>query len=269
MAAGAAIDSIVCHELLLFESPRRGLPQGFGQMNKNLVRQIFELRFPPLIGFFDRQSALLDALYSDRKTKRKNFEHWQLGSNRIDVFDADQKRAFFFSFQNCGFSCGDPPTANYLRDQLQKYLRLSLQALGDPLEEILRVGFRETTIVPVEDFNRLRDTLVEVFLRTDNAFFTSLGAPIADLHFPIVFKRGSDSFKITLGPAQKNELEATWGKDSGLPERALYLDVDYYTTEPQTTPDPVTHATNFITKAQAMQNKILTELIAVALAEPQ
>jgi hypothetical protein len=217
-------------------------------MSDNLVRQIFELRFSPFADFFDRRSALLDVLYSDRKTKHKNFDHWQLAPNRVAVFDADHKREFFFSYQNCGFSCADPPTANYVRDQLQKYLRLSLQALGDPLEEVLRVGFRETTIVPVEDFDRLRDVLVKVFLKTDNAFFTSLGASIADLHFPIVFKRGSDRFQITLGPAQKNELEATWGKDSSLPERALYLDVDYYTTEPQMTSEPVTHATNFITK---------------------
>ncbi len=226
-------------------------------MSKTLRRQVFELRFFPLASFFDSKSSLLDELYRDPKTKKKNFEHWQVLDHRITVFDADKSRAFFFSFQNCAFTCLNPPTENYVRDQVLRYVGISLEHFEDKMENIIRAGFRETRIVPIKDFDELSQALTKNFIRTDSPFFQTLGSPVYDLTlFPIIFKHGSNKFQITLGPTKKEELKMLWGEEGDFPDQALFLDVDYYAVQPQVTSDYKTFVGEFLVKARETLAKI-------------
>jgi hypothetical protein len=238
-------------------------------MPRNLRRQIFELRYAPTHNFFDHRSALLDTLYSDRQTRQKNFEHWQLTDNRVDVFDTDKKRTFFVSFHNCGFSCDDPPSNNYAKDQLVKYVRLAFGVIGEYVEEIRRVGFRETQVLAVRDIETLRESLLNRFIRTDDGLFGGINATVSDLQlFPIVFKQGQNNFQITMGPTDKAQLETQlWGSDPQLPEKALYVDIDYYSVKPFVDRTPDRHITEFVTNAQDTQGRILQELSALAEGE--
>ena len=237
-------------------------------MNKVLIRQILELRFFPTHNFFDHRSAVLDALYKDKRTKKKHFEHWRMSNNHIEVFDKDRKRAFFFSFRNCGFRCEDPPTANYFGEQLQKYLGLSFEVLGEYIEGVQRIGFRSKRVIPVIDPGKVRDALVKNFLRTESSFYKAVGATIEDVQlFPIVFKQGSNKFQVTTGPAKAEQLEDLWGKDANLPEQALWLDMDYYAVEPKVQIELPTYIANFLVKAQTAETTVLTEIRRAVLGQ--
>lgn len=237
-------------------------------MNKVLIRQILELRFPPFHVFFDHRSAILEALYKDKKTKKKHFEHWRLSNNRVDAYDKDRKRAFFFSFRNCGFRCEDPPTANYFGEQLQKYLGLSFEVLGEYIEGVQRIGFKSTRVIPVSDLGKVRDAFVRNFLKTESSFYGAVGATIEDVQlFPIVFKHGSNKFQVTTGPAKAEQLEDLWGSDTDLPEQALWLEVDYYAVQPKVQIELTAYIADFLAKAQKAETTVLTEIRRAVLGQ--
>jgi hypothetical protein len=237
-------------------------------MPKELKRQIFELRFSPTHAFFDHRSQLLDVLYWDRQTKKKNFEHWQLTDNRVEVFDADRNRTFFFSYQNCGFSCENAPTDHYAKDQLIKYVRLAFGVVGEYIEEIRRVGFRDTRIFPVRDFDILATSLTGRFLKTDDPLFASLNASVIDVQlFPIIFKQGKNSFQITVGPTKKQQLaQQLWGDDPNLPEQALWVDVDYYAVQPAAD-DVDKYVSEFLNKSHETQASVFQAFSELIKAE--
>lgn len=232
----------------------------------NLKRQVFELRFAPTHAFFDHRSQLLDVLYWDKQTKKKNFEHWQLNDNRIDVFDADNKRRFFFTFHNCGFSCENAPTENYVKEQLSKFVKLSFGVLGKYIEEVRRIGFRDTRIYPVRDFDALTVLLLKRFVKTDDRIFRELNASFTDLQlFPLIFKQGKNGFQITLGPTKKEQLAGQlWGADPDLPEQSLFVDVDYYAIQPAVGEGVDRYVSEFLNKAHETQQKIFQEMTALA-----
>lgn len=227
-------------------------------MDKPLKRDTFELRFFPIAAFFGRKSELLDLLYRDPKTRKHNFEHWQFEENRIILFDADKSRVFSFSFQNCQYQCENPATDGFARDQILKYAGTSLEFFGDKIETILRIGYRQTQVFPVDDFDKLSQLLAETFIKTDNILFKSLEAPIVDVQlFPTVFKHGANRFQITLGPVKSEQLKALWGADATFPEQALFLDVDYYAVQPKGATDDLRHyVVEFLGKANEILAKV-------------
>jgi hypothetical protein len=202
-------------------------------MAKPFVRQVFELRYFPLFQFFDSRSAILSNVFRDPRTKKNNFDHWQLRENRVDFFDADQKRIFYVSYQNCGYQCENPPTENYSKDQILKYMTLVTEVIGDDIEEVQRIGFRETRVYSVEDYQNLKKLLRETFIRTDSQFFKELDAKLTDFTLlPLVFQHGDHEFQVTLAPATKAEQQLRVGNASDLPDEGLFLDVDYYAIKP-------------------------------------
>jgi hypothetical protein len=234
-------------------------------MNKTLKRETFELRFFPMAAFFDRRSGLLDLLYRDSRTKKNNFQHWQLDQNRVALFDADGSRTFSCSFQNCAFSCVDPPTDNYSHDQILKYFGATADYFGDKIENVLRAGFRRIQVVPVKDFDELTKKLVDAFVKVENPLFQALGSSLNDLKlFPFVFKHGGNKYQITLGPTTREELKTLWGDDPELPERAMYVDVDYYAVQPAIHTDLTKYVAEFLAKAKEIDNRIFPQLTEMA-----
>jgi|SRR5208337_568079 len=235
-------------------------------MTKPYTRQVFELRYLPLFRFFDCRSKLLEELYRDPKTKKNNFEHWQLGADRVHLFDADQKRAFFVTFSNCGFTCENPATEGFSKDQIMKYMTLTSEVIGENIEEIQRVGFRQIRVVPVEDLQDTKRLLKEVFIRTDSQFFRELESPIVDFTLlPLVFKHGDHSFQITLGPATKQELEQRLGSISDLPETSLYFDVDYFSLKPNFTRGLRLGISDFLNHSHETLGKITEQLMSMKI----
>lgn len=233
-----------------------------------LKKQVFELRFFPIAVFFDRKSELLDLLYRDPKTKKKHFEHWQFNPDWIRLFDQDESRSFQVSYQNCVYFTLRPPTDNYARDQILRYVGETVEFFGDKIDQVLRVGFRETTLFPVKAFDDLAELLVQTFVKTDSSFFQALGAPMYDLQlFPMVFKHGQNRYQITLGPTPKEQLLALWGVDSKLPDQALFLDVDYYALQPTITSDLRSYVAEFLNKERDINAKVLTDLSENILAK--
>jgi hypothetical protein len=235
-------------------------------MAKPFVRQVFELRYFPLFRFFDSRSKLLGNLYRDPKTKKNNFEHWQLRDSRVDLFDADQKRFFFVSYQNCGYQCQDPPSENYSKDQILKYMALTSEVIGDDVEDVQRIGFRETRVVPVDDLQNTKKLLKEGFLRTDSQFFAELDSKLIDFTLlPLVFQRGEHKFQITLGPATKAEAQLRVGDASELPEEALFLDVDYFSLQPDFKNGLRPTISDFLNKSHGILATIREQLAAMNL----
>jgi hypothetical protein len=233
-----------------------------------LKKQIFELRFFPIATFFDRRSELLDLLYYEQKTRKKTFEHWQLSPDKIRLFDQDGDRSFLASFQNCAFSVTNPPTYNYARDQILKYVGETIDFFGDKIDSVLRFGFREVVVTPVREFDELSQLLVQNFVRTDSSFFQSLGSPVYDLTlFPMIFRHGSNQYQITVGPTSREQLFGLWGEALDLPEQSLYLDVDYYSLTPKITGELRTHVAEFLTKAREINSKISLDISENILAK--
>jgi len=213
--------------------------------------------------FFDSKSKLLDLLYKDSKTKKNNFEHWQLTDDRVILFDADKSRNFFVSFQNCGYTRFNAPTENYARDQILKYAGEVFDYFGDAIETVLRVGYRETRVNPVEDFDSLSQRLIQNFVKTDGSFFKSLNCPMYDVAlFPMVFKHGSNKFQVTLGPMKKDQLQTVWEGGDDLPDQALFADVDYYAIQPPRPANLRNYVAEFLSKARDVNAKIVGDFTA-------
>lgn len=236
-------------------------------MSKHLTRDIFELRFPPMITFFDRRSGLLEALYRDAKSGKNNFEHWQLEDGRVSVFDEDNSRTFSFSFHNCVFACKNPPTEHYTRDQVLRYVGGAAEYLGDKIGPIQRAGFRETQVFPARDFGKLAKALIDAFIKPDNPLFRVGEARPVDLSlFPLVFTHGPNKFQANFGPARREELRTLWGEDKDLPDQALFLDVDYYAVQPKVSDGVQQYVSQFLAKAREAQQSVSEELRRLAEA---
>ena len=229
-----------------------------------LKRETFELRFFPIAVFFGHQGDLLDSLYRDPKTKKNNFEHWQWNQNQIILFDADKSRSFMCSYQNCAYTSTNPPTANFAHDQILKYFRSVADFFGDRLDNIQRIGLRQTHIVPVKDFDELAKRLANEFVKLDNPLIESLGGSVADLKlFPLVFKHGANKFQVTLGPTRKEELRPLWSEDAEFPDQALFLDVDYYAIQPKVI-EVERYVAEFLVKARETFNRVSSGVLPMA-----
>jgi hypothetical protein len=236
-------------------------------MNSELKRDIFEIRFFPMPAFFDRKSDLIEALYQDAKTKQNNFEHWQLTQDRVTLFDEDKSRLFQVSFRSCAYSVIQPATDNYARDQIQKYFGTVADYFGGKIEKVQRVGFRQTRVVAIKDFDELRDRIIQEFIKTDSSIFKAFGNQIYDVQvFPIVFKHGPNKFQITMGPTLQEQLKLLWGDDAEFPEQALFLDVDYFAVEPRIPNDDLKgYVTDFLAKAKDVQSRVFQEVSGTVL----
>jgi len=240
-------------------------------MSEEIKRDIFEIRFFPVPAFFSRKSDLIELLYRDAKTKQNNFEHWQLTEDRVTLFDEDKRRLYQISYKNIAYSIIQPATENYARDQIQKYFGLTADHFEDKIEKIQRVGFRQTRVITIKDFDEVKDQIVKNFIKTDNAVFQAVGNQIADVQvFPTVFKHGANRFQITLGPAMKDQLKILWGSDWEFPEQALFVDVDYFAVEPRIPNNDLKgYVAEFIAKAKDIQSKVFPEVSETILYNPR
>src|SRR5260221_4054556 len=235
-------------------------------MAKPFVRQVFELRYEPLVQFFDRRSELLGRIFKDSKTKQPNFQHWQLRDSRVDFVDADQMRMFIVTYRNCGYQCDDPPSENYAKDQILKYVTAASEVIGEDFEVIQRIGFREIQVFPVEDLQPIKKLLKENFIQTDTPFFRALNANLDDFTvLPLVFRKGDHSFQITLGPASKDDIAMRVGNVADMPDAALYADIDYYSIGPQLKPGFRTTIADFLNRSHDTVTTIREQLTQMRL----
>jgi hypothetical protein len=131
------------------------------------------------------------------------------------------------------------------------------------IETIFRVGYRETRITPVKDFDNLSQRLIQTFVKTDSSFFQALNTPMYDLAlFPMVFKHGFNKFQITLGPMMKDQLQTTWNSGGDLPEQGLFCDVDYYAVQPARPDNLRSYVAEFLAKARDVDSRIAGDLTA-------
>ena len=138
-----------------------------------------------------------------------------------------------------------------------KFFGIVADTLGDELGNIQRIGFRETQVFPTNNFDELSENIVKAFIKSDNPFFEALNAKIQDVQlFPVIFRHGKNKFQITLGPMEKVQLQQMWGPSEDLPDNALYLDVDYYSIQPDRTSDLKLLVADFINKAREIDSKV-------------
>jgi hypothetical protein len=195
-------------------------------------RSIFEMRYEAQPHFFDKRGAVLEQLFRDPSSEKPNFTHWQLRDNRVDVFEPDYDRLCFVSFRNSGYHIEYQPSDNFFRDQLRKYMRVPVEALG--IRHLKRIGIRVGFVHPVRSFDDTVKRITRALYRTNDSRFVDLTKDIVDIQgVPFVCKEGRYAFRITAGAMKLAEYEQlnVFNRTEGLPEFSLWMDIDYATND--------------------------------------
>jgi len=107
-----------------------------------------EIRYAPMGSFLNVRGEVADFLAGQKK-----FRHWEITANRVDFWNAEDRRrdpeTAFVSFRNCGYLIHNPSTEDYFADHSSKFLSILEKFEGFSYPPILRLGVRSRFYLPV------------------------------------------------------------------------------------------------------------------------
>ena len=123
------------------------------------------------------------------------FRHWQIGANRVDFWNAEDREEdpekAFGSFHNCGYQIHNPSTENYFSDRAGKFLSILADLKDFHYLVVIRLGVRSRFYLSAENL-----TFEELRSRYSNTFLSDklpeiFGAKIDDVGTNLNFRDGS------------------------------------------------------------------------------
>lgn len=179
-----------------------------------------ETRFNLSSIVLDRRGEILHRMSSMRE-----MDQVRVSADKMQCQSKDGRTRFHISPKNAFVSheCFDGwrdftnTTGGFFRHTLWEHLSIP---------EFKWVGCRTQGFIVVESFEDLRDELVSVINIPDGAT-EAIGLPLYDIGFPFVFENDNRKISITFGPMLQDQMKGFFEFEEGLPEEALFIDVDY------------------------------------------
>lgn len=189
-----------------------------------------EVRYEPMGAFVNLRGIIADFIKTEGL-----FRHWNIGQNRVDFWDSDDRdsepETAFVSYRNCGYRVHNPATQNYCADRATKFL-----AKLDDHEEyeypnLVRLGVRARFYQSIENLGW--EQLLDQF--AGKAFYSSfLGVfdgTTDDVGAVLNFQQGDVHIHTNSGPMKKEQFVAEFSrlsKDEAIAPVGLFLDVDVF-----------------------------------------
>jgi hypothetical protein len=193
-------------------------------MSKCISKHVVEVRFKPNAAILDKRGQIAESLTV------KQFDFWSISDNRIDFVNKDCKHiSGFLSFRNAGFSSVYPMTVEYFVENAKDFIQRAWIFFGT--NEVIRIGVRSTFLSEVSDFENTLRAYREHFLKLNDEEVKEFGGQLVDVGFPLNFVMGGKRFNIMTGPMKKAQALIQYGNEEGIPETAIFLDVDYFKSE--------------------------------------
>ena len=196
-------------------------------------QNVLEVRFKPNARILDRRGDWVETLAS-----KLDLPRWQIIDNRVDLFTEDRSLRAFISFRNFGYIAEDVKKLSQHQDWARKALKavFTLPGFPTPLQTV-RVGVRGRFCVAYSgSFESLRDLIVASYVAPSEALTAALGSEVLlkDIGAPLNFSDDVGNFNTHCGAMRRDQLKQFFENRDGLPEVALYYDVDYWQNEPAT-----------------------------------
>jgi len=197
------------------------------QVDPITSEHLLEVRFKPNPRVLDLRGAWVQEI-ADQMDMRE----WGIVENRLDVFDSDEKRRAFVSFQNFGFLARDCPTTNYFPDHANKFLRIvtRLEEFGANLW-VARIGMRARFCTPYDGtFDQLRARFLQRYVGLSESALDAIGreAKVLDIGAHLNFVDQYGNFNTMCGPMVRAQIDSLFPKVGGFPDVGLYYDIDYW-----------------------------------------
>lgn len=190
---------------------------------------LIEIRYEPMGAFLNLRGTLADFV-------RRNgmFRQWEIGENRIDFWNANDRQSDpetgFVSFRNCGYSIHNPATNNYFYDRVGKFLTVLAEFEGFKYPEILRLGVRSRFYVGVDvSFKTLVNSYSEKCLNP--ALLGTFGLKTEDLGITLNLGEAATKLRVTIGPMNSEQFVKSISpkaKDEDLEDVGIFIDLDYF-----------------------------------------
>ena len=193
------------------------------------LKYAFEVRYSGAPLLFDKRGLLLDQFKDDL------FTGWRIDRNRIDLHNRDRSIAVFASFTNAGAAAEDPPSFGFIKDHIQRWLKLITPEIG--IKKIKRAGFRTTYLAPVGKltFDQLFKYFTRDLFNQHDDLWGFSKAKLYDVGISFNAHIDNNKLNIFTGPMEQKqavgffETEKAKGK---IPPLAVFFDIDYFCEEP-------------------------------------
>lgn len=188
--------------------------------------QIVEIRYKPNPKILDYRGT-----WAEMVSKRMLLPHWNIDTNRIDVYDDDQTVRAFVSFRNFGVVMRNNTSSDYFADQANKLTRFLFdqEAFGSKVQ-IERIGIRSRFAVEyIGDFKDLVNRYLERYINlSGEAKSIYEGSTIIDIGVPIIFSTQLGKINTNTGPMEEKQLREYFPDHKDIPSQAIFIDIDYW-----------------------------------------
>jgi hypothetical protein len=188
---------------------------------------VFEFRFKPNAYVFDNRGEWAETLLRDF-----NLEHWAIDDNSVRLFNKQQSKELVVGFSNAALVARDVETKNYFPELATKMVHsvLNLTNFGS-LVLVNRLGVRSRFCTPFSGpFGKLVERFARVYAQPSSSVMKAVGdsARLVDIGAPLNFEDEDGLFNTMCGPMNRDQLKQFFLKKDGLPEVALFFDIDYF-----------------------------------------
>ncbi len=188
---------------------------------------VFEFRFKPNAHIFDYRGEWAETIARDF-----DLEHWAIDDNSVRLFNKQQSKELMVGFSNAALIVRDVETKNYFPELATKMIHsvLNLAEFGSPVL-INRLGVRSRFCTPFGGpFDKLMERFANAYVQPSPTVMKAVGnsARLVDIGAPLNFEDEDGLFNTTCGTMNRDQLKQFFLKKEGLPEVALYFDIDYF-----------------------------------------
>ncbi len=193
-----------------------------GQITKETILEIRYLANPLILDYRGLLAEGLKGCF--------NLEHWQIDTNRIDIFDESKSFRLFVSHRNCGTVIRNSSTRNFFADQSNKFYKyLSEQKCFRDSIKIERIGIRSRFGFPSENsFSELLHIFTAKYCPLTDKVINSFNGDLIDYGVPAFFKTSHGIIHSSVGPMENDQYKEYFPFIVEQVKSALYIDLDYW-----------------------------------------
>lgn len=203
-----------------------------------LGRNIFEVRYDPIVSFFDWKGSLTEHLI-----KEIGFEGFKVAQNRIDLTNPDEQDFLIFvSTHNAGLILENNNDSEIIKQKIDSFLSALEKFDKFNPKRIARLGVRWSLLLHKRNttFVQIKETFENHIVQLNKSPYQKFTEDLVDIGLPLNFKGEEYNYNIMHGPMEREQAlrqsftnKLVYFDNSGeakknIPKHGLFFDIDVF-----------------------------------------
>ena len=206
-----------------------------------LGRNIFEVRYDPIISFFDWKGALAEHLIEEM-----GFEGFKISQDRIDLTNPDEQDFLIFvTIHSAGLVLENNNDSEIIKERIDNFLSALEKFNKFSPKKIVRIGARWNLLSPIRNtnFSQIKKTFTDHIVQLNKSPYGEYIEDLIDIGLPLNFKGKEYNYNILHGPMKQEQALSLYFNNkivyfdnlgnpkNIIPKQGFFFDIDVFKTE--------------------------------------